>query len=65
MIRTWRDQPDCPPEWEQRISWNSSHRCRDCSEFFECPCGCGWGWCMLDDSVFEGTERCCGEGTPR
>ena len=65
MIKTWRDNPDCPADWEDRIRWNSTHRCGDCIDFFECPCGCGWGWCQLDDSVYERTERCCGEGVPR
>lgn len=65
MVSTWRDHPDCPPEWDDEEVWRQKHTCGDCAEYYPCPCGCDRGWCNAMDDYAAKSETCCESCEPR
>lgn len=36
----------------------SGHRCGECPDWSECPCGCGWGVCTKSVELTNGEDEC-------
>lgn len=66
MIKTWRDAPDCPPEWDDEAEWTKKHTCGDCFHYHPCPCMlCRHGWCTENEEYVQRGFRACEAGEPR
>lgn len=65
MIKTWRDAPDCPPEWDAEAEWQEKHTCGDCLHYHPCPCMCRQGWCTEGNEYVQRGFRACEDGEPR